>query len=118
MKKSILARNIRKLRMFKNLNQTEFAALFDLNRPTIGSYEEGRSEPKLPTLLKIARHYQLTVDDLISKELTVNQVAGFEGPVAKKSSDTGIEQRLDDLDRKIGSLDAAVRLLLKQSRQG
>jgi DNA-binding XRE family transcriptional regulator len=114
MKKSILARNIKKLRMFKSLNQTEFGALFDLNRPTIGSYEEGRSEPRLQTLLKIARHYKLTVDDLVSKELTVNQVAGFDGPSSKKPGQTGIEQRLDDLERKIASLDASVRLVLKQ----
>jgi DNA-binding XRE family transcriptional regulator len=88
MKKSILARNLRKLRSFKNLNQTEFAELFELNRPTIGSYEEGRSEPKLVTLQRIASYFKLTMDDLFSKELTVNQIAGFDTSVLKKKSGT------------------------------
>jgi DNA-binding XRE family transcriptional regulator len=113
MKKSILARNIKKLRMFKSLNQTEFASLFDLNRPTIGSYEEGRSEPKLQTLLKIAHHYKLTVDDLVSKELTVNQIAGFDGASSRKNSEAGLGEKIESLERKISSLEASIRLLVK-----
>jgi len=113
MKKSILSRNIKKLRLFKNLNQTEFAALFDLNRPTIGSYEEGRSEPKLLALQKIAKHYKLTIDDIVSKELTVNQIAGFEYPETSKESNSTIDQKFESLERKITSLEAMVRLSLK-----
>lgn len=113
MKKTLLARNIKKLRMFKNLNQTEFAALFDLNRPTIGSYEEGRSEPRLATLQKIARHYQLTIDDLVTKELTVNQIAGFEHPHEKPVDNKSIEVKLESIERRISSLEAAIRLLAK-----
>lgn len=113
MKKSILARNIKKLRLFKSLNQTEFAALFELNRPTIGSYEEGRSEPKLATLQKIAKHYKLTIDEIVSKELTVNQIAGFEHPALVKTDVPAIEQKLELIERKLSSLEASIRLLVK-----
>lgn len=112
MKKSVLSRNLRKLRSFKNLNQTQFAELFGLNRPNLGSYEEGRSEPKLATLEKIARHFKLTIDDLVCRELTVNQIAGFEHPVAKKN-DAGRDQKLEAIERRLGSIEAAIRLLVK-----
>lgn len=113
MKKSVLARNIKKLRLFKSLNQTEFAELFDLNRPTIGSYEEGRSEPRLATLQKIAKHYNLTMDEIVSKDLTVNQIAGFEHPVPIKTDQSAVEQKLELLERKLSSIEASIRLLVK-----
>lgn len=113
MKKSILSRNIKKLRLFKSLNQTEFAELFGLNRPIIGSYEEGRSEPKLATLQKIAKHYKLTIDEIVSKELTVNQIAGFEHPIQQKIGQSSVEDKLEKIERKISSLEAAIRLLVK-----
>ena len=112
MKKTILAKNLRKLRAFKNMNQTEFAELFGLNRPSLGSYEEGRSEPRLATLEKIAKHFKLTLDDLVSRELTVNQIAGFELPVSKKT-EAGRDQKLEDIERRLGSIEAAIRLLVK-----
>jgi DNA-binding XRE family transcriptional regulator len=116
MKKSILARNLRKLRSFKNLNQTEFAELFELNRPTIGSYEEGRSEPKLATLQRIAQHFNLTIDDLFSKELTVNQIAGFDSSHLKKRSDLISSDRLDALDARLAAIEASIRLLAKAKK--
>ncbi len=113
MKKSILARNLRKLRSFKNLNQTEFAELFELNRPTIGSYEEGRSEPKLATLQRIAQYFNLTIDDLFSKELTVNQIAGFDTSVLRKKQEAISDDRLELLEKRLASIEAAIRLLAK-----
>lgn len=113
MKKSILARNLRKLRSFKNLNQTEFAELFELNRPTIGSYEEGRSEPKLVTLQRIASYFKLTMDDLFSKELTVNQIAGFDTSVLKKKQEPISDERLELLEKRLASIEASIRLLAK-----
>lgn len=115
MKKSFLARNLRKLRSFKNLNQTEFAELFELNRPTIGSYEEGRSEPKLATLHRIARHFNLSIDDLFSKDLTVNQIAGFETPLQKKMT-TIPDERFDAIESRLASIEASIRLLAKTKK--
>ena len=113
MKKTLLSRNLRKLRSFKNLNQTEFAELFELNRPTIGSYEEGRSEPKLATLQRIAHHFNLTIDDLFTKELTVNQIAGFDTSVMNKKSDQISDDRFEILEKRLASIEASIRLLAK-----
>ena len=49
---SFFGKNIRKIRSVKTLSQQAFAELFDLKRGTLGAYEEGRSEPKIETILQ------------------------------------------------------------------
>ncbi|CAM3966442.1 MULTISPECIES: helix-turn-helix domain-containing protein [Flavobacterium] len=69
--------NLKKIRQIKGLSQQAFAELIDLNRGVISSYEEGRAEPKIETLLRIATYFGIPTDDIISKPLTVNQLANF-----------------------------------------
>ncbi len=75
---SNVGKNIRKLRTVKKLSQAAFAELFGLARPSVGAYEEGRSEPKMETLIQIAQHFGLSVDLLLTKELTVNELYNFD----------------------------------------
>jgi transcriptional regulator with XRE-family HTH domain len=75
---SFVGKNIRKLRAVKKLSQASFAELFGLARPSVGAYEEGRSEPKMETLIQIAQHFGLSVDLLLTKELTVNELYHFD----------------------------------------
>jgi transcriptional regulator with XRE-family HTH domain len=75
---SHVGKNIRKLRTVKKLSQAAFAELFGLARPSVGAYEEGRSEPKMETLIQIAQHFGLSVDLLLTKELTVNELYHFD----------------------------------------
>ncbi len=74
---SFFGKNIKKIRGVKGLSQQAFADLFDLKRGTLGAYEEGRSEPKIDTLIKIANHFSIAIDDLLTAELTVNQLLQF-----------------------------------------
>ena len=80
---SYIGKNIRKIRMSKKLTQTEFAELFDLKRTAVGSYEEGRAEPKIDTLIKIADYFNLTLDQLLRKELTINEIFHFKSDLLK-----------------------------------
>jgi transcriptional regulator with XRE-family HTH domain len=75
---SFVGKNIRKIRTVKKLSQAAFAELFGLARPSVGAYEEGRSEPKMETLIQIAQHFGLSVDLLLTKELTVNELYHFD----------------------------------------
>ncbi|WP_019948291.1 XRE family transcriptional regulator [Hymenobacter aerophilus] len=75
---SYVGKNIRKIRTVKKLSQAAFAELFGLARPSVGAYEEGRSEPKMETLLQIAQHFGLSVDLLLTKELTINELYRFD----------------------------------------
>lgn len=114
MKKTIIGKNFKKLRLFKNLNQTEFAELFEVTRSAIGSYEEGRAEPKLETLIKVADHFKLNIDDIVRKELTVNQIAGFKYPMDKGIQNDRIYSEMRAISEKIVRLEKAIEGLKKK----
>ncbi|WP_053073291.1 helix-turn-helix domain-containing protein [Chryseobacterium sp. FH2] len=72
---SFFGTNIKKIRQVRGLSQKAFADLFELNRGVISSYEEGRAEPKIDTLLKVANYFNLNLDKLLTETLQVNQLA-------------------------------------------
>jgi len=80
---SLIGQNIRKIRSVKSLSQQGFADLFKITRASVGAYEEGRAEPKTDTSIQIARYFKLTLDQLITKELSVNNILnpGFDSLV-------------------------------------
>ena len=92
---SLIGKNIKKIRTTKSLSQTEFGKIFNLTRGSIGSYEEGRAEPKIETLKQIANKFSISLDAIISSELTVNQLSGFQpealmGGDASSSGNVGL----------------------------
>lgn len=78
---SFFGKNIKKIRSVKNLSQQAFADLFGLKRATLGAYEEGRSEPKIDTIIKVANYFSITIDDILTRELTVNELLKFKGVI-------------------------------------
>lgn len=75
---SYIGKNIKKVRTVKKLSQAAFAELFSLARPSVGAYEEGRAEPKIETIIHIAHYFGLSIDLLLNKELTVNDLFKFD----------------------------------------
>ena len=114
MKKTILSKNIKKLRLFKSLNQTEFAELFGLKRSSIGAYEEARAEPKLEALIKISDYFDLTIDDIVKSELTVNKIAKFEFPEIDSSEINSLHEKIDTIFRRIDLIDKKLNKSLKK----
>lgn len=76
---SLFGTNIKKIRQVKGLSQKAFADLFDLNRGVISSYEEGRAEPKMETILKVAGHFNLTLDKLLTEPVQASQLTSTPG---------------------------------------
>ncbi|WP_282086530.1 helix-turn-helix domain-containing protein [Aquimarina algiphila] len=89
---SFFGKNIKKIRSIKGLSQQAFAELFELKRGTLGAYEEGRSEPKIETLIKIANYFSIAIDDLLTNELTVNQLLKFKGDLTTYAENVKREQ--------------------------
>lgn len=75
---SYFGKNIRKIRKVKSLSQSGFAELFGLTRASVGAYEEGRAEPKIDTIIEIAGYFNISIDDILSKELTINDLYQFD----------------------------------------
>lgn len=68
-----IAENIKHLRKKAGYTQEQFANIVGIKRSVVGAYEEGRAEPRLQTLIKIAEVLNVTADDLISRDLTTGK---------------------------------------------
>ncbi len=71
---SFIGKNIKKIRSVKKLSQVQFAEIFDLSRTSVGAYEEERAEPKIETIIQIANYFGLSIDVLLTKELSINDL--------------------------------------------
>ena len=61
--------NLIYLRKKRNLSQAMVAKLFDLGTNTIGSYERGDREPTFYNLVRLAKFYEVSVDDLLTSDM-------------------------------------------------
>lgn len=67
---TLIPNNIKFLRKKFGYTQETFAQALDINRPSVGAYEEGRADPRLTTLARMAELFKVSVDELISDDLT------------------------------------------------
>lgn len=65
-----IAKNIRHLRKLKSLTQEQFADDVSITRSRVSSYEEGRSEPPIETLINFSNYFNLPIDILVKNDLT------------------------------------------------
>jgi transcriptional regulator with XRE-family HTH domain len=67
---NIISNNLKFLRKNNQLTQEQFAEKIGIKRSLVGAYEEGRADPRLNNLLNISSIFHISVDDLISKDLS------------------------------------------------
>ena len=89
---SFFGKNIKKIRTIKGLSQSAFAEIFNLKRATLGAYEELRSEPKIETIIKIANHFSITIDTLLTSDITVNKLLKFKEDLTTEYKNAKQEQ--------------------------
>ena len=65
-----LGMRLRQLRKSQGLSQQKLGDALELKRSVIASYEEGRAEPRIATLAKIADHFRLTIDQFLNEDHT------------------------------------------------
>ena len=71
-----------KLRKIKGMTQENFAAEIGVSRQSVYKWESGQSYPDVEKLLKIARTFGVTVDDMLNDEMDVDR-QGVMRPVAE-----------------------------------
>lgn len=64
-----LAQNIKYLRENKGEMQKDIADLLSVSKQTASVYEKGEIEPDIAKLIMLADHFEITIDDLIRKDL-------------------------------------------------
>ena len=52
------------------LTQAQMAEKLDIKRSLVGAYEEGRAEPRLATLVNMARLFGITLDQLVTTDFS------------------------------------------------
>ncbi|MBX7242130.1 MAG: helix-turn-helix domain-containing protein [Bacteroidia bacterium] len=68
--KTFISSNLRFLRKEKNMTQEELAQELNIGRHSVGSYEEGRAEPKIDTMMAICRLFEIPVPAFVEKQLS------------------------------------------------
>lgn len=80
---SIISGNIKHLRKKHQWTQGDFADLIGIKRSLVGAYEEGRADPRLNNLLKMSKVFGVSVDNLLSKDLSrmdLKEIEALNGP--------------------------------------
>ena len=67
---SIVSNNIKSLRKQLGFTQEQFAEKIGIKRSLLGAYEEGRADPRLNNLQNMAKEFGVSVDILISKDVS------------------------------------------------
>ena len=69
---TFFSQNLRFLRskMPEKTSQEKLAELIHIKKPTLGSYESGRAEPKYADLIEIAEFFKVEVDELLKEDLS------------------------------------------------
>lgn len=102
---TFFASNLSFLRKKKGLTQAEVATALGLKRNTFSNYETTHSEPDLNTLEKIASFFDISMDELISLDLSKGGLVELKG---------GNDEKNDDRDKKNGAVGGNVTSLVRQ----
>jgi len=89
-----IGKNIKKIRNVRGLSQQSFADLFELTRGNISSYEEGRAEPRIEVMVKVAKFFGIPLSDLIEKDLSVNELLHYNTGLVLETERLKIAQQL------------------------
>lgn len=67
--RSIVVKNrLEELRRQRGIKQEELASALEVSRQTIGSLENGRYNPSILLAFKIARYFELSIEDIFIYE--------------------------------------------------
>lgn len=70
---SKVAQNIKHLRALRGLTQEQFSSELEITKSRVGSYEEGRSEPPISTLIQLSEYFKIPIDALVKNDLTMSE---------------------------------------------
>ena len=63
-----LKNRLEEIRKSKGIRQEELASILEVSRQTIGSLENGRYNPSITLAFKIARYFEMSIEDIFIYE--------------------------------------------------
>ena len=67
MRENCFAKNLKMLRKEENLNQQKLATLVGVSQQCVSEWENGKIEPTLTYLWKLADIFKISIDELIGR---------------------------------------------------
>lgn len=105
--KNQLGLKLRELRDARDLRQNEVAEAIGIATESCGRLERGKSFPSLPTLVRVARYYEISTDELLSHARRNPPVFALSPEVAR------LVAIVRDVDRStLRRITAAVKLMV------
>lgn len=79
---------LEELRKIRGIKQEDLAAALEVSRQTIGSLENGRYNPSILLAFKIARYFDMSIEDifLYEEDSDYNADGGMSGSVERKGA--------------------------------
>ena len=62
---SSLSKNIKRYRTQNNITQEQLAEKINVTRQAVSNWENGKTEPDIETLTKIAQIFDISIDELV-----------------------------------------------------
>ncbi|RSK45054.1 LexA family transcriptional regulator [Hymenobacter rigui] len=84
--------NLKFWRRELSLTQAQMAEKLGIKRSLVGAYEEGRAEPKLTTLVNMARLFGITLDALVTTDFTKKKNAKAAAQLQAQTAQAAAEQ--------------------------
>ena len=108
----IFMKNLKQLREVYGLNKTDFSRKTGIARSSITGYENGSNEPTLSVIVKIAEAFDISVQTLITKDLSVITVKKNDKELVEEidKSIEGLEEFSDPLLKKLFTKDNLEKL--------
>ncbi|MDU0370332.1 XRE family transcriptional regulator [Hymenobacter endophyticus] len=83
--------NLKFWRRELSLTQAQMAEKLGIKRSLVGAYEEGRAEPKLTTLVNMARLFGITLDSLVTTDFTKKKNAKTAAQLQAQTAQTAAD---------------------------
>lgn len=107
------SKNIRMLRLQRDLKQREIGEFFEVDAATVTGWETGKSRPNLHMFIKICEYFGRSPDEMISEQLDKNRNGGggraspplSREPEASKESDATLHEKLKELEERLQKLE-------------
>lgn len=108
----IFMKNLKQLREVYGLNKTDFSRKTGIARSSITGYENGSNEPTLSVIVKIAEAFDISVQTLITKDLSAITVKKNDKELVEEidKSIAGLEEFSDSLLKKLFTKDNLEKL--------
>ena len=70
----LFAKNLAKLRKDKGITQLELANVLNFTDRNISKWENGQSLPSIDILLILSSFFNVSIDDMLKKDLTIEKI--------------------------------------------